>query len=66
LLEDADVQIDVRDHRGANALEAAQSKHHSGVISLLRRYRVSHRRGNKSSHDSAYESALLSRFDWPC
>jgi hypothetical protein len=38
LLDDADVQVDVKDNQGADAVEAAQSKHYFGVIGLLRAY----------------------------
>ncbi|KAF4222100.1 hypothetical protein CNMCM5878_006695 [Aspergillus fumigatiaffinis] len=35
LLKDADVQVDIKDRQGADALEAARSQHHLGVIHLL-------------------------------
>ncbi|GFG19250.1 ankyrin repeat protein [Aspergillus udagawae] len=46
LLEDADVQVDIKDRQGTDALEAARSQHHLGVIGLLQAYRVGHRRDN--------------------
>ncbi|GIJ92738.1 hypothetical protein Asppvi_002016 [Aspergillus pseudoviridinutans] len=46
LLEDTDVQVDIKDHQGAGALEAARSQHRFGVIGLLTAYRVGHRRDN--------------------
>jgi ankyrin repeat protein len=45
-LEDADVCVDVTDHQGLDALEAARRQHHFSVISLLRTYPVGHRRDN--------------------
>jgi ankyrin repeat protein len=46
LLKDANVRVDVRDHQGADALEAARRQHHFGVIGLLRANPVGHRRNN--------------------
>jgi ankyrin repeat protein len=44
LLGDANVQVDVKDRQGADAVDVARSKHHFGVIGLLRAYRVGYRR----------------------
>jgi hypothetical protein len=44
LLEDAEVQIDIEDHQGRDALEAARSQYHFDVVRLLRTSRAGHRR----------------------
>jgi ankyrin repeat protein len=49
LLEDADVQVNIKDRQGADALEAARSQHHLGVIRLLQASRVGHR------HDDIFQ-----------
>jgi hypothetical protein len=41
-LKDADVYIDILDHQGVDALEAAQRQHHFSIISLLQAYPVGH------------------------
>jgi hypothetical protein len=44
LLEDAEVQIDIEDRQGRDALEAARSQYHFDVVRLLRTSRAGHHR----------------------